>query len=109
MNNTGSFGAAAGGMSPELQAAILRRGNQGGATAAVTQGAPGFNPSTQPASPPTGAPPMPLGQQGTPPPPPPAPGQPMPQDASLPFAGGDAIKVIDALSKFLKTFSQPTQ
>lgn len=107
MDNTGSFGAAAGGISPELHDAISRRG-QGGATAAVTQGAPGFNPATQPPAPATGGAPMP-----TPVPTPTPPGAsaqpaPAPTDGSpLPFAGQDAIKVIDALSKFLKTFSQP--
>ena len=46
MDNLGSFGN--GQMSPELQAAISRRGNSGGATNAVMTGAPTFNPSIQP-------------------------------------------------------------
>lgn len=69
MQNTGSFGAATGGMSPELTEAIQRRagGNQGGATAQVTQSAPTFDPSTQMPSAPTSMSPLGLPpQQGTP-------------------------------------------
>lgn len=51
-NNTGSFGAAAGGISPELQAAIQRRVGQGGVTDQVTQSSPNAQPmpSTPPSS-----------------------------------------------------------
>ena len=47
--NSGSFGVAAGGVSPELQAAIQRRagGNPSGPMGQVTQGAPTFDPSIQ--------------------------------------------------------------
>lgn len=48
-NNTGSFGAAAGGVSPELQEAIQRRsgGNPSGPMGQVTATSPTFDPSTQ--------------------------------------------------------------
>ncbi len=48
--DTGSFGAAGGGISPELQEAIARR--QGSQTQAVTQGSANFKPAIQPATPP---------------------------------------------------------
>ena len=57
--NTGSFGSATGGMSPELQAAISRRagGNPSGTTGQVTQGSPTFDPTIQqPQSSPMSAP-----------------------------------------------------
>ena len=69
MQNTGSFGAATGGMSPELSEAIQRRagGNQGGTTAQVTQGAPTFDPTTQMPQSATSMSPLGLPpQQGTP-------------------------------------------
>lgn len=56
-NNTGQFGTATGGISPELQEAIAGRQTQGGVTNQVTQSAPGFDPNTQPSAPPQGAPP----------------------------------------------------
>jgi len=48
-NNTGSFGSATGGMSPELAAAMQRRagGNPSGPMGQVSQGAPTANPATQ--------------------------------------------------------------
>lgn len=49
--NNGSFGAAAGGVSPELMAALQRRQTGGGATSAVTNGAPTMDPQTQPPMP----------------------------------------------------------
>jgi hypothetical protein len=53
--NTGSFGAAIGGISPELQAAIQgRAGNpNAGATQQVSGAAPTSNPTTQVPPPPT--------------------------------------------------------
>ena len=104
MENTGSFGAAAGGISPELQAAIQSRG-QGGATAAVTQGAPNFNPATQPPAPATGAVPggAPMGGQ---PMPPEVQGQEIgPTAAGLPFDSGEAKLIIQALTNRLKALS----
>ena len=52
-SNTGSFGAATGGMSPELQAAVQRRagGNPSGPMAQVSNSAPTANPATQVPSP----------------------------------------------------------
>ncbi len=50
-NNTGSFGAATGGLTPELKEAMDRRSNQGAAsvplTQQVTNDAPTMNPATQ--------------------------------------------------------------
>lgn len=47
-NNSGSFGAAAGGMSPELAAAVQRRaGNSSGPMAQVSNSAPTADPTTQ--------------------------------------------------------------
>lgn len=96
--DTGSFGAAAGGISPELQAAMQRRG-QGGATAAVTQGAPGFDPLVQPAQAPTGAPPMPMGA---------VPAQPSAQapTPALPFDSSEAQLIIKSLDSRLKALSK---
>jgi len=54
--NTGSFGAATGGLSPELQAALQRRSQPGqGATNALTNTAPTMDPNTQPAEAPVSA------------------------------------------------------
>lgn len=50
--NTGSFGAAAGGMTPELQAAMQRRAGGGNPTAQVTNSAPTANPQPQAPQPP---------------------------------------------------------
>lgn len=49
MDNTGSFGSAAGGMSPELQAAISRRagGNPSGPMGQTTASAPTNDPTIQ--------------------------------------------------------------
>ena len=49
MDNTGSFGSAAGGMSPELQAAISRRagGNPSGPMGQTTNSAPTNDPTIQ--------------------------------------------------------------
>lgn len=52
-SNTGSFAAATGGMSPELQAAITKRagGNPSGPMAQTTASAPTNNPQVPPSSP----------------------------------------------------------
>ena len=106
MDQTGNFGAAAGGISPELQAALSRRQNPGansGAMGQVTQGAPTFDPSIQPGTPPTGGAPMPGGQ-------PPMPGgDPMaqaPAAPSLPFDASEASVIIKAMDSRLKSLSK---
>jgi len=70
MDNTGSFGSAIGGMSPELQAAISRRGSQGGgATSQVSNAATTVNQATQPSQPlpqPQGSPAGGLGNSAMP-------------------------------------------
>ncbi len=65
MENTGSFGGAAGGISPDLRAAMQQRVGQGGTTQQVTQGSPNATPMPPP---PQGNPQMvpsaPTGGQG---------------------------------------------
>lgn len=97
MENTGSFGAAAGGISPELQASIQRRAGAQGGTSAVTAGAPTFDPSTQPAQPPTGQPAsQPVGGA-------PAPTLDKPQ---ISFESPEAKMIVGSLSTRLKALSK---
>lgn len=92
MDSTGSFGAASGGISPELQAAMQRRPTSGGATSQVTQGAPGFDPTTQPAQAPTNQAPM-GGQtaQAT-----------MPSQPNMPFDPAELKMITGSLTNRLK-------
>lgn len=99
--DTGSFGAAAGGITPELQAAIQRRA--GASSMPVSGGAPTFNPSTQPPQPPTapapgGAPVSNLPQ------PPVGPGATVPGQTqpALPFDSTESKMILQALSNRLK-------
>jgi hypothetical protein len=97
MDNLGSFGAAAGGMSPELQEAMQRRagGPTAGTSAQVTQGAPGASPMPQGAPqgmPPQGLPP----QMGT------ATGN---QGPAIPIDSSEAKIIIQALTTRLKALS----
>ena len=91
MDNLGSFGAAAGGVSPELQAAIQRRPSNGSPMNAVTTSAPTFNPNTQP--------PTPI--QSTP-----NPSQPMQATLSNPETDSETRQIIKALEGRLKTLSK---
>jgi hypothetical protein len=98
-NNTGSFGSAAGGVSPELQAAIQRRagGNPSGPMGQVTQGAPTYNPSTQPSN---SAPAPVQGNSGQ--------GLSIPSTgtgAGLPNESSEAKIIISALRERLKSLS----
>lgn len=96
--STGSFGAASGGITPELQAALQRR-STAGATGAVTQGAPGYDPTTQPATPPTAQAPMPpqSAQQSVLP-------QTAPEQAAptMPFDPAELKQIVGALTGRLK-------
>lgn len=96
--NTGSFGGPAGGISPELAASIQRRQTQGGATSAVTAGAPTFDPTTQPAQPPTGQVPAMPPVGGTP-------AASLPQPA-IPFESPEAKMIVGSLSTRLKALSK---
>ena len=97
--NTGSFGAPAGGMSPELQAAVQRRagGNPSGPMGQTTQTAPTNNPQIQqPEVNPTSAP---SGVLASPP--------------SLPGAGvgtpaesPETVLIVKALDSRLKSLSK---
>jgi hypothetical protein len=101
--STGSFGAAAGGISAELAQAIQRRQTQGGATAQVTQGAATYDPTTQPAASPTGQAPQP--QAST------VPGQATPDQtqqaatSTLPFDQSELKQIVGALAGRLKVLS----
>lgn len=101
-NNTGNFGAAGGGISPELQAAITSRQTQGAPTQAVTQGSANYNPAVQPAQPPTGQAPQmtPMGQP--PMPQPTAPSTPTPEKTETRY-------IIEALDGRLKSLSKMEQ
>jgi hypothetical protein len=94
--NTGSFGAAAGGLSPELQAAIQRRagGNPSGPLGQVTQGSPNFNPTTQI---PNSAP-APLRHLGSP-------SMTTGSGAGLPADSSESKLIISALRERLKSLS----
>lgn len=95
-NNSGSFGAATGGLSPELQAAVSRRagGNPGGPMAQTTASAPTNDPTTQMPPPSTGmAPQAPVG--------PSMPGL----DQGLPSPSETEL-IIKALSNRLSSFSK---
>jgi hypothetical protein len=93
-SNTGSFGSATGGMTPELQEAITRRqgGNPSGAMAQVSNSAPTANPETQVRS--MGSP-QPVGT---------------PQTNSLPTGGGqptsEARIILQALKGRLDALSK---
>lgn len=91
MENLGSFGSSIG-MTPALQEAIARRGNTGGATNAVSQSAPGFNPNLQPSGPISS----------------PSPGVPAtsPQSQGLPIGSGEAELIVKALSNRLSALSK---
>lgn len=103
--STGSFGSAAGGMSPELQAAISRRaGDQGGSPLnQVTQGAPTANPQTQAPAPMAGVPPSGAAQPGLS-------GSPMPPDQNaqngVPFGSAEAKMILGSLSNYLKSITK---
>ena len=99
-NNTGSFGAATGGMTPELQAAISRRagGNPSGPMGQVSNSAPTANPATQvPSSTPLAGSPAPtsIAMGGT--------SQPgVSGSAGLPTESDEATLILKALSGRLK-------
>lgn len=95
--NTGSFGSAIGGMSPELQAAVSRRqGNpQAGVTAQTSNAAPTSDPQIQAAQPPTG------GTNSM------APSMPSPANSSgLPFDSTEAKFIVQTLGNRLKSISK---
>lgn len=100
MDNTGSFGAAAGGVTPELQAAIQRRagGNPSGATGQVTQGSPNYNPTIQPSQ--ANSAPAPSGALGSPP------FTPSGTGAGLPANVPESELIIKALDSRLKALSK---
>jgi len=94
-NNTGSFAGVLGN-TPALQQAIARRGSTGGATNAVSQSAPNFNPNGQPPAPVTAPSPISTGQ--------PAPstgGNP-----GLPIDSGEATIILKSMSERLKSLSK---
>jgi len=101
MENTGSFGSAIGGLTPELQAAMQsRQGNpNAGATSQVSNTAPTSDPSSQ-------VPPM----QGGMPPQAQAPQQASQQaplsPSGLPFDPSDAKIILGAMGGWLKTLSK---
>ncbi len=101
--NTGSFGASIGG-SQSIKDALARRGMGGvGATDAVSPTAPGFDPSTQPASPVTAqAPGMAPPANTTPQ------GMPSMTPMGTPAGSDEAGLIVKALSERLKTLSQTT-
>ena len=97
-NNTGSFGAAIGGMSPELQAAVQRRagGNPSGTMGQTSNTAPTNNPQTQipPSSPaPNPSPPNPVsvGMGG---------------GAGLPSGSDESSLIVKALTGRLQSLSK---
>lgn len=97
--NMGSFGSPAGGASPELQEAITRRNSNGAQTSQVTQGAPTFNPGTQPAQTPTGQAPQPqMSAQGMPQ----DPSQVQPAQPNMPFDPAELKQIVGALTGRLK-------
>ena len=102
--STGSFGNPAGGMSPALQEAIQRRsGGQQGPMNAVTQGAPTFDPTTQPAQPPQGQISQPQPQMGAQPMGQPAPDQSQSQAGpATPFDPAELKMITGALTGRLK-------
>ncbi len=97
MNNLGSFGAATGGVSPELQAAIQRRagGNPSGALGQTTQTAPTYNPTIQQPQ----VNPAPSGTSGSPP---------LPTGAGmgLPAESPESTLIIKALDQRLRSLSK---
>lgn len=95
MDNTGSFGAAIGGMSPELQAAMQRRQGQGGATAQVSNTAPTMDPTTQPAQPAT----APTASADTASAPPPA-------TPGMPFDPSTIKMIVGSFSHVLKSMTK---
>ena len=101
MDNTGSFGAAAGGMSPELQAAIQRRqgGNPSGPMGQTTNSAPTNNPMIQqPQIQPSQVNPASLGVPS---------GSPRPSGgAGLPINVPEAQLIIKALDQRLRSISK---
>lgn len=101
--NTGSFGSVAGGISPELQAAISRRpvGNPSGPMGQTTQGAPTNNPSIQ--MPPTQ--PLPSGGVGQSVPSTVMGGE-VPQGQGLPMNTPESELIIKALDSRLKSLSK---
>lgn len=95
MDNTGSFGAAIGGMTPELQAAVQRRAGTGATTSQVSNTAPTADPSTQvPPVPPIRT--QPTASAAT------AGASPEP---SLPFDSAEAKIILQAMSGRLKALS----
>lgn len=106
--NTGSFGAAIGGVSPELQAAMASR--QGGASVGapissqVSQAAPTADIQTQaPAAPTASAPMPPMGGS-------PEMGAPMPAESApvpqMPFESPEAKMIVGSLGNRLKALSK---
>lgn len=94
MENTGSFGSAIGGMSPELAEAMQRRGGQGNPMAQVSNSAPTANPAIQAPSPlpsPQGSPAGALG------------GAPLPEQTP------ESQIIIKALDGRLKSLSKLTE
>ena len=94
-NNLGSFGAATGGLSPELQAAIQSRAGGVPASSQVTNSAPTANPETQAPNPMTGAPPMPQQTASA--------SAPQP---NLPFDASEAKIILSAMGTRLKALSK---
>ena len=90
--DTGSFGAAIGGMTPELQAAVQRRagGSAVAPTAQVSNSAPTADPSIQMPTPPTAS----AATAGAP-----------AQQPNLPFDSSEAKIILQAMSGRLKALS----
>lgn len=111
MDTLGSFGSPAGGISPELQAAIQRRagGNPSGTMGQTTQTAPTFNPAiqrpqvnpTNPTNPanPVSPIPAPTGALGSPP---------LSQGTGmgLPAESPESVLIIKALDARLRSLSK---
>ena len=97
--DTGSFGAAAEGMTPELQAAVQRRagGNPSGPMGQVSNSAPTANPSTQ--MPPSSPAPTPTAMPATP-------QSSMGGSASLPGGTDEATLIVKALTGRLQALSK---
>ena len=93
MNNTGSFGAAIGGMSPELQAAMQRRAGAGAVPTSdqVSNTAPTADPSTQMPTAPTAS----AATAGAP-----------ATNPQLPFDSSEAKIILQAMGGRLKALSR---
>lgn len=108
MNNTGSFGAAAGGATDALKK-VLQQAQSGEypISSQVTNGAATAQGSVQPPTPPTGQAPMP---QGGMPMPQPTPNAPQTLDPSMgggmPFQSPEAMMILKTLDTRMKSISK---